>query len=64
MSNLTVAALPSELYLNNDDRFTAPPDPPVEQVKDILTTAYSELATAKKVLIILGDESRLPECQT
>ncbi len=48
MANVTVAALPRELYLNDDTRLPDPsPDLPVEQVQDMLTTAYPELATAK-----------------
>jgi PRTRC genetic system protein C len=48
MANVIVAALPRELYLNDETRLPDPsPDLPVEQVQDMLTTAYPELATAK-----------------
>lgn len=46
MANLTARALPREFFYN-DARVPDPnPDLSVEQVRDVLTAAYPEIATA------------------
>jgi PRTRC genetic system protein C len=47
MSSLTVAALPREFVYNNGTPIPDPnPNMSVEQVRDTLTAAYPEIATA------------------
>jgi PRTRC genetic system protein C len=47
MATLTVTALPREFYFNGTRIPEPSPDLSVEQVRDVLTTTYPEIATAK-----------------